>query len=72
MRKYGQRELKALVKDGAAVSLNNYDFAEMRDFLQSHTLDKIGYSSGVYGIMADCLKIPKPGNYTPLQPVTRL
>lgn len=37
MRKYGQRELKALVKDGAAVSLNNYGFAEMRDFLQSHT-----------------------------------
>ena len=50
MRKYGQRELKVLVKDGAAVSLNNYGFAEMRDFLQSHTLDKIGYSSGVYGI----------------------
>lgn len=29
MRKYEQRELKALVKDGAAVSLNNYSFAVM-------------------------------------------
>lgn len=61
MRKYRQGELKALVKDGAAVSLNNYGFAEMRDFLQSHTLDKIGYSSGVYDINGGLLKDTETG-----------
>ena len=50
MRKYTQRELKNLVRIGAAQDLTGYGFQEMKEFLHVHSLDKIGYSSGVYGL----------------------
>lgn len=56
MRKYTQRELKNLVNVGAAQSLTNYDFDMMKEFLLSRRLDKIGYSSGVYGINGGLLR----------------
>lgn len=50
MRKYTLKELKNLVKIGAASDITNFDFDQMNKFLHLHTLEKIGYSSGVYGI----------------------
>mgnify|MGYP001047781745 FL=1 len=50
MRKYTLKELKNLVKIGAASDITDFDFDQMNQFLHLHTLDKIGYSSGVYGI----------------------
>ena len=50
MRKYTLKELKNLVKIGAASDITNFDFDRMNQFLHLLTLDRIGYSSGVYGI----------------------
>lgn len=61
MRKYTQKALRELVKLGAAESITNYNFNQMKEFLQSHDLDKIGYSSGVYGINGGLLQDTKTG-----------
>lgn len=49
MRKYTQKALRELVRLGAAENITNYNFDQMKEFLHGHSLDKIGYSSGVYG-----------------------
>ena len=56
MRKYTQKELKNLVATGAAANLTNYSFEALRDFLHSHNIEKIGYSSGVYGLNGGLLQ----------------
>lgn len=61
MRKYTQKALRELVRLGAAESITNYSFSEMRDFLHAHSLEKVGYSSGVYGINGGLLKDTQTG-----------
>lgn len=62
MRKYGQREIKALVKSGAAVDITNHDNAARQE-LESREkyLDKVGYSVGVYGLNGGLLQGHKSG-----------
>lgn len=57
MRKYGQRELKALVRSGAAVDISNHDNNARHELeaLEGY-LDKVGYSSGVYGLNGGLLQ----------------
>ena len=62
MRKYTQKELKNLAKIGAAQDLTGYSFQQMNDFLHAHKLDKIGYSSGVYGINGGLLQDTESGS----------
>ena len=61
MKKYTQRTIKQYVKDGAAVDLTNYGFEDMRDFLHSHSLDRIAYSAGVYGINGGLMRDRQSG-----------
>lgn len=56
MRKYTQKELKNLVSIGAVNDITNFGFDQMTKFLHLHTLDRIGYSSGVYGINGGLVK----------------
>lgn len=62
MRKYGQREIKALIKSGAAVDITNHDNATRQE-LESREkyLDKVGYSVGVYGLNGGLLQGHKSG-----------
>lgn len=62
MRKYTQKELKNLVKIGAAQDLTGYSFQQMKEFLHGHKLDKIGISSGVYGINGGLLQDTENGS----------
>ena len=51
MRKYTQRELKTLVRTGAAVDITNHGTAEYEALINKEKdLEKLGYSSGIYGI----------------------
>ena len=61
MRKYTQKGLRELVKIGSAKDITDYDFSQMKNFLQSHSLDKVGYSSGVYGLNGGLLQDTKTG-----------
>lgn len=61
MKKNTQKALRELVRLGAAESITNYNFSQMNEFLHSHDLDKIGYSSGVYGINGGLLQDTKTG-----------
>jgi len=61
MRKYTQKALRELVRLGTAESITNYNFEEMRDFLHAHNLEKVGYSSGVYGINGGLLQDTQTG-----------
>lgn len=62
MRKYTQRELKALVKTGAAVDITNHGTAEYKALREKEKdLDKLGYSSGVYGINGGLLQGQETG-----------
>ena len=57
MRKYTQKELKTLVRTGAAVDITNHGTAEYRALIEKEKdLDKLGYSSGVYGINGGLLQ----------------
>lgn len=61
MKKYTQSQLKALVRSGAAENITNYNFTQMNEFLHAHSLDKIGYSSGVYGLNGGLMKDTQTG-----------
>lgn len=50
MKKYTQKEIRELVRLGLATDITNYNHTEMWDFLKSHKIGKVGYSSGIYGI----------------------
>lgn len=57
MTKYGQREIKALVRSGAAVDITNHDNTARHELeARERYLDKVGYSSGVYGLNGGLLK----------------
>lgn len=62
MRKYTQRELKALVKMGAAMDITNHGTAEYKALMEKEKdLDKLGYSSGIYGINGGLLQGQETG-----------
>ena len=57
MKKYGQREIKALVKSGAAIDISNHDNSDRKALeVREGWLDKVGYSSGVYGLNGGLFK----------------
>ena len=56
MRKYTQRELKALAREGYAQDITQYSFEDMRDFLHSRSLDRVGVSRGTYGMNGGLLQ----------------
>lgn len=62
MRKSTQRELKALVRTGAAVDITNHGTAEYKALREKEKdLDKLGYSSGMYGINGGLLQGQETG-----------
>lgn len=61
MQKYTQKALRELVRLGAAENITSYNFSQMKDFLHSHSLEKVGYSSGVYGINGGLLQDTQTG-----------
>jgi hypothetical protein len=62
MRKYTQRELKALVRTGAAVDITNHGTAEYKALREKEKdLNKLGYSSGMYGINGGLLQGQETG-----------
>lgn len=63
MRKYTQKELRHMVSDGFAEDITRYSFDDMDAFLKNHTLEKVGYSRGVYGINGGLLQDTKNGTF---------
>lgn len=61
MRKYTLRELKALVRCGMAHDLTNASEAEVME--QWRHGEKIGYSSGTYGINGSLIQNTETGEF---------
>ena len=61
MRKYKLSELKNLVKLGMANDLTNATAAEVME--QWKHAEKVGYSSGVYGINGGLIQNTETGEY---------
>lgn len=61
MRKYGQREIKSLVKSGAAVDITNAPEAEVLTLWKR--CEKVGYSSGLYGINGGLIRDRETGEF---------
>lgn len=58
MRKYTLRELRELVRLGMAVNITEADPKSIKK-----PVEKIGYSSGVYGLNGGLLQDRESGNY---------
>lgn len=56
MLKLTQKEIKNYVFFGVAKDVTNYDFDHMEKFLHAHDLEKVAYSSWIYGINAGLLR----------------
>lgn len=61
MRKYTQRELKNLVRCEMAHNLTNATAAEVME--QWKHAEKVGYSSGTYGINGGLIQNTETGEY---------
>lgn len=61
MRKYTQRELKAAVALGYAEDITNYSNIEAYNLNKTADLEKVGYTSGVYGIAGGLLEDKNTG-----------
>lgn len=61
MRKYTQRELKDLVRCGMAHDLTNASAAAIAEQLRH--CEKVGYSSGAYGINGGLIRNTETGEY---------
>ena len=56
MRKTTQKVIKNYIVDGVAVDITAYTFEQTKDFLKKHTIEKVAYSSGMYGINAGLIQ----------------
>lgn len=56
MTKYKQKDIKALVADGAAIDITKYASREHEQLLAQDRPECIGYSIGTYGINGLLLK----------------
>jgi hypothetical protein len=63
MRKYRLKEIKNLVALGMAEDITAMSFSECNEFRKAHNLDKVGYSTGVYGINGGLLQDIETGDY---------
>lgn len=61
MRKYTQRELKHLIRCGIAHNMTNATDAEVME--QWKHGEKVGYSSGTYGINGGLIRNTETGEY---------
>lgn len=62
MKKYTQRELKELVRTGAAVDITNHSTALYENLLvQEKDIERLGYSSGINGINGGLIRGKKTG-----------
>ena len=59
-RKYTQRELKSMVRDGSAEDITNYSFDDANK-LWKRGFDVVGVSTGVYGLNGALLKMRDTG-----------
>lgn len=50
MKKYTQKELRSLILLNAATDLTRCGHKETMEVIKNHTLEKVGYSTGTYGI----------------------
>lgn len=62
MRKYTQRELRALGRDGVAVDISRYDHGQASALHRAADLVQIGYSCGVYGCNGALLQDRRTGD----------
>ena len=56
MKKYTQREIKNLVADGIAEDITRRSFSEIQELRAAASLEKVGYSAGIYGMNGGILK----------------
>ena len=56
LRKYTKREIKEYIRDGFATDITELSFSELKEWRNGRSLEKIGYSSGVYGISGGIIK----------------
>lgn len=56
MRKTTVRAIKNYIIDGVAVDITAYTFEQTKEFLRKHTIEKVAYSSGMYGINAGLIQ----------------
>lgn len=56
MRKTTQKTIKNYIIDGVAVDITAYTFEQTKEFLRKHTIEKVAYSSGMYGINAGLIQ----------------
>lgn len=50
LRNYSQKELRELVKMKIAKDLSTCNHSDISEFIKTHHIEKIGISSGTYGI----------------------
>lgn len=61
MRKYTLKELRAWVRLGLATDITNANAGEVAELLRH--CEKVGYSSGVYGINGGLIQDTNTGEY---------
>lgn len=56
LRKYTKREIRDYIRIGFATDITGLSFSELKEWRNGRSLEKIGYSSGVYGISGGIIK----------------
>lgn len=56
MKKYTQKQLKELVKQGIAIDITNYSFIQTNELLNNIDIEKIAYSRGINGLNGGLFK----------------
>lgn len=56
LRKYTKREIKDYIRNGFATDITELSFSDLKEWRNGRNLEKIGYSSGVYGISGGIIK----------------
>ena len=61
MKKYTLKQIKNFIAEGIAEDITNYSFEAVNTLRKENRLEKIGYSSGVYGINGGLLQDTESG-----------
>lgn len=61
LRKYTKREIKDYIRAGFATDITELSFSDLKEWRNGRSLEKIGYSSGIYGISGGIIKDKNTG-----------
>lgn len=56
-----QKDIKKMIADGLATDITDYDFDAIKNFMETHSIETVDLSAGIYGMNGGLFKDRETG-----------